>query len=420
VRSRERTLIGLRPNRQPVSIAGEPERDQPVGYQTDGVGTCAEAATFADMGLKVIDDSKRAAILRLTKAERECLQRCLSHQTAKEMALDLGISPHAVEKRLKMARAKLGLSSSLEAAKLVELSERSGRLGPQSSDLPPGDAGPDGEGSVAAPRNETGWITRRRVYLVSGAMLMSVFAAIALMIGVQSSGAVEGQANPSASVRYAPPAASSSVPTPGTEAALRSLVAGLARGSPDYDKLTPQFAEVVRRDLPMTHAMFSGLGELKSVTFHGRGAGGDDAYNLAFANGEVTMSAALDAQGRMAGGILRPVGPSAPPAAPSSVATPGTEAALRRLVAGLASGSPDYDKLSPQFAEVVRRDLPMTHAMFSGLGELKSMTFRGRGAGGDDTYNLLFANGELIMSAALDAEGRMVGGILQPGSRAGR
>ncbi len=258
----------------------------------------------------MIDESKRAAILRLTTAERECLKRCLSHQTAKQMALDLGISPHAVEKRLKMARAKLGLSSSLEAAKLVELLERSGRLGPHSSDLPPGDARPDEDGSVAAPRNETEWITRHRVYVVSGAMLMSVFAAVALIIGVQSSGAVEGQTNPSARVTSAPPAAPSSVPTAGTEAALRSLVAGLASGSPDYDKLSPQFAEVVRRDLPMTHAMFRGMGELKSVTFRGRGARGDDAYNLVFANGELIMSAALDAEGRMAGGILQPGGPA--------------------------------------------------------------------------------------------------------------
>lgn len=262
------------------------------------------------MRMEVIDESTRAAIRRLTIAERECLKRCLSHQTAKQMALDLGISPHAVEKRLKMARAKLGLSSSLEAAKLVESLERSGRLGPRSSDLPSGNAVPDDVGSAAAPRNETAWITRRhQVYVVSGAMLMSFFAAAALIIWVQSSGAVERQPTPSAMVPSAPPAATSSVPTAGTEAALRSLVAGLASGSPDYDKLSPQFAEVVRRDLPMTHRMFSSLGELRSVTFRGRGPRGDDAYNLVFANGEVMMSAALDAEGRMAGGILRPAGP---------------------------------------------------------------------------------------------------------------
>lgn len=375
---------------------------------------------MADMGTEAIDDSTRAAILRLTIAERECLKRCLNHQTAKQMALDLGISPHAVEKRLKMARAKLGLSSSLEAAKLVESLERSGRLGPCSSDLPSGNAKPDEVGSPAAPRKETAWITRRQqVYLVSGAMLMSFLAAAVLIIGLQSSGAVVGQTPPPAGATSASPAAPSSVPTPGTEAALRSLVAGLASGSPDYDKLSPPFAEVVRRDLPMTHPMFKGMGELRSVTFRGRGPRGDDAYNLVFANGEVIMSAALDAEGRMIGGILQPVGP-APAAAPSSVPTAGTEAALRSLVAGLASGSPDYGKLSPQFAEVVRRDLPMTHAMFSGMGELKSVTFRGHDAAGGDTYDLVFANGAVIMSAGLDAEGRMAGGILQPGGSAMR
>jgi hypothetical protein len=203
-----------------------------------------------------------------------------------------------------------------------------------------------------------------------------------------------------------------SVPTAGTEAALRRLVAGLATGSPDYGELSPQFAEVVRRDLPMTHPMFSSMGELKSMTFRGSSPMGDDVYNLVFANGGVTMSAKLDADGRMAGGILAP--PGVPVVTSGSEPTAGTEAVLRSLVAGLASGSPDYDKLSPQFAEVVRRDLPKTRPMFSSMGDLKSVTFRGRGPMGDDIYKLVFANGGVIMSAKLDADGRMVGGILQP------
>lgn len=259
------------------------------------------------MKTDVIDESMRAAILRLTIAERECLQRRLRHQTAKEMALDLGISPHAVEKRLKMARAKLGLSSSLEAAKLVQWAEQYGQLGPGASDLSSENVGPDGGGSVAAPRNETRRFTRRRqVYMVSGAMLMSIFAAAALMIGVLSSGVIQERVTPSVSVPSARSASPRSVPTAGTEAALRRLVAGLASGAPAYDKLSPKFAEVVRRDLPMTHPMFKSLGALKSMTFLERGPLGDDFYNLVFANGEVLMSVALDGEGRMAGGILRP------------------------------------------------------------------------------------------------------------------
>ena len=62
----------------------------------------------------------------------------------------------------------------------------------------------------------------------------------------------------------------------------------------------------------------------------------------------------------------------------------------------------------------------MTRPMFSALGELKSVTFRRRGARGDDVYDLVFANGGVTMSAALDANGKMVGGILRPMGRPGR
>ena len=106
--------------------------------------------------------------------------------------------------------------------------------------------------------------------------------------------------------------------------------------------------------------------------------------------------------------------------APRSVPTAGTEAALRSLVAGLASGSPDYDKLSPQFAEVVRRDLPRTHGLFSSMGELKSVTFREPGPMGDDAYDVTFASGRLIMSVKLDADGRIDGGIIRPMGPPGR
>lgn len=330
---------------------------------------------------------------RLTEREKECLRHWLQHKSAKEIAADLGISHHAVEKRLKMARTKLSATSSLEAARMLSKAEGYGQTVAQSPDLAPHPL-----------PIQTGF-TRP---LILGAIAMSLIGAAVLALVMQPLGETSTVAQPARAT------APSSVPTAGTEAALRSLVAGLASGSPDYDRLSPPFAEIVRRDLPMTHPMFRSLGELKSMTFRGSGARGDDAYNLVFANGEVIMSAALDAEGRMAGGILQPVGPSAPPAAPSSVPTVGTEAAVRSLVAGLASGSPDYDKLSPPFAEAVRRDLPMTHAMFSGMGELKSVTFRERGARGDDAYNLVFANGELIMSAALDANGKMAGGIIRP------
>jgi DNA-binding CsgD family transcriptional regulator len=340
----------------------------------------------------------REPLSRLTEREKICLRQWLQHKSAKEIAADLGISHHAVEKRLKMARTKLGATSSLEAARMLGEAEGYGQAVTQSPDL-----------DSAALRRHSGF-TRLAV----------IGVAIMILVGTIVLGLLLQPATISQATNYQPVAppgervsAPGSVPTAGTETALRRLVAGLASGSPDYDRLSPRFAEVVRRDLPRTQPLFSSMGELRSVTFRGRGEMGDDVYNLVFANGRVTMSAALDANGRMVGGILQPMGTPGEP-------TAGTEAALRRLVAGLASGSPDYDRLSPQFADLVRRDLPMTHRMFSAMGELRSVTFRGRGAMGDDVYSLVFANGGVTMSAALDADGRMAGGILQPPGAPGR
>jgi DNA-binding CsgD family transcriptional regulator len=334
----------------------------------------------------------RDSLSRLTEREKVCLRQWLNHKSAKEIAADLGISHHAVEKRLKMARTKLGATSSLEAARMLGEAEGYGQAVTQSPDLV----------SDAPPLHSRS--TRLAVFGVAIMILIGVIVLGLLLQPATFSQAANNQPVASAGERVSAP---DTTPAAGTEAVLRRFVAGLASGSPDYDIVTPRFAESVRRDLPMTHRLFSSMGELRSATFLGRGARGDDVYNLVFANGRVIMSAALDADGRMMGGILEPVGTPGAPAA-------GTEAALRRLVAGLASGSPDYDKLSPQFAELVRRDLPMTQPLFSSLGELKSVTFRERGAMGDDVYNLVFANGGVTMSVALDGDGRMAGGILQP------
>jgi DNA-binding CsgD family transcriptional regulator len=235
----------------------------------------------------------RDPLSRLTEREKVCLRQWLQHKSAKEIAADLGISHHAVEKRLKMARTKLGATSSLEAARMLRDAEGYCQAVAQSPEL----------ASDPLPLHPA--FTRPAVL---GVTIMILVGAIVFGLHLQPaafSQAANNQPVGAPRERVSTPGS----PTAGTEAALRRLVAGLASGSPDYDKLSPQFAQVVRRDLPMTHPMFSGMGELKSVTFRGRGASGDDIYNLVFANGGVTMSAVLGADGRMAGGILHPVAP---------------------------------------------------------------------------------------------------------------
>lgn len=126
----------------------------------------------------VPDDATRRTLARLTEKEKDCLRRRLRHQTAKEIALDLGISPHAVEKRLKVARAKLGVSSSLDAARLLEAAEGYGRLGPQSPDLAHGahdDPRPAGR------------------FWLAGGILMSLIIATALALALQASGSAPAE-----------------------------------------------------------------------------------------------------------------------------------------------------------------------------------------------------------------------------------
>jgi DNA-binding CsgD family transcriptional regulator len=145
-----------------------------------------------------IDARVQAALARLTDNEKECLRRRLQLQTAKEMALELGVSPHAVEKRLKMARTKLGLSSSLEAARLLVASEGYQRKGPHSPDL-----------ESAHPRRQK----RLASLFVIGGIAMSIVAAVltALVAQVPSSGGVApldaGAVAPLPPGRAAPPQA---------------------------------------------------------------------------------------------------------------------------------------------------------------------------------------------------------------------
>jgi len=78
------------------------------------------------------DADEADLVSRLTSKERECLRRWLDHETAKQIALALDVSHHAVEKRLKFARAKLGVGSSIEAAQMVARVEGYGQTVSQS------------------------------------------------------------------------------------------------------------------------------------------------------------------------------------------------------------------------------------------------------------------------------------------------
>jgi hypothetical protein len=99
----------------------------------------------------------------------------------------------------------------------------------------------------------------------------------------------------------------------------------------------------------------------------------------------------------------------------AQTATPGTEAALRRLIDGILSGKPNYDEMSAALADVTRQQL---ESLQSGLAELHavvSVRFLGVDPQGNDVYSVRHENGASHWRIALDSKGTIVSAWVTPG-----
>jgi bla regulator protein blaR1 len=96
----------------------------------------------------------------------------------------------------------------------------------------------------------------------------------------------------------------------------------------------------------------------------------------------------------------------------AQTATPGSEAALRRLIAAIESGKPNYDEMTPALADVTRQQLPKLQAVVSGFGAVQSIEFRGVGNQGWDLYDVKQERGSLQWRIALDSSGKIAGALV--------
>jgi len=87
------------------------------------------------------------------------------------------------------------------------------------------------------------------------------------------------------------------------------------------------------------------------------------------------------------------------------VASPGSEAAVRRLVEELRIGKPDYELLGGDMARETRRQIAQHKATIAKLGALQSLTFKGVGPGGPNIYLATFEKGSLEWRVWLNLEG---------------
>jgi bla regulator protein blaR1 len=95
-------------------------------------------------------------------------------------------------------------------------------------------------------------------------------------------------------------------PQPGSEAMLRQYIEALARGTPDYDRMTPEVAAYTRRQLPFNQAIFTRLGALRSMSFRAVSPMGSDIYIAHFTNGSAEFRIALVKDGAIGRFALGP------------------------------------------------------------------------------------------------------------------
>ena len=99
----------------------------------------------------------------------------------------------------------------------------------------------------------------------------------------------------------------------------------------------------------------------------------------------------------------------------SQSASPGTEAALRRLIEAISIGEPNYDEMSAALAEATRQQLPNLQPGLAELRAVQSVTFLGVGAQGEDVYSVRHENGASHWRIALDSTGTISTAWVTPG-----
>src|SRR6266853_1671927 len=92
----------------------------------------------------------------------------------------------------------------------------------------------------------------------------------------------------------------------------------------------------------------------------------------------------------------------------------GTEAALRRSIAEVAAGKPDYDQMGAGFAAAVREQLPHVQKIFTELGAIEAVKFKGVDPEGSDQYHVTFEHGAAEFTIRLGPDGKIVVAAFQP------
>ena len=181
-------------------------------------------------------------------------------------------------------------------------------------------------------------------------------------------------------------------PSPGTEAAVRKLIAGFAAGFPAYDIMSPSLVSQIYPQQSGLDGAAKEFGALKSLTFSKINPQWFDVYDAVYENGRAVWSIAP-----LTGGKVRSFRMSEE-ALNRSTPHPDREASLRRYVESLEQGAPNYDDLPLEGAAIVRQNMPNILAAIKPLGQLRSIAFDHSAPNDTDVYLVSFERGKVEWS----------------------
>jgi Zn-dependent protease with chaperone function len=90
----------------------------------------------------------------------------------------------------------------------------------------------------------------------------------------------------------------------------------------------------------------------------------------------------------------------------------GSEAMLRRLMAGITAGKPNLEEMNPQLAAAIRKDLPKLQVKLADLGPVESIQLLRVTQAGMDVYKVQHDRGSSEWSIELSPAGTLVGAMV--------
>jgi len=143
------------------------------------------------------------------------------------------------------------------------------------------------------------------------------------------------------------------------------------------------------------------------VEFKPDSAGGVESATL-FQNGNVVPMPRIDTA------VAQQIQTDLAAKIASQTPTPGSEAALRRLSDGIASGKPNYDEMGPVLSDAVKKQLQFMQPGIASLGALKSLTFRNVTGQGHDLYLATYEKGTMAWRISMSPDGKIANALVTP------